>query len=276
MSTAARTTTHTRRVGRDLIAASIIASRELHHLFRRPARVVATIGTPLLIWLFLAAGFAESIRSDVLASSDYRVFLLPGMMTLVAVFASVFVSISVIEDRQTGWLRTVLVSPASRWSIALGKVAGGTIVGFAQAAALLLVLPVVGADVAGAGNLLLALVALLLTCLAMTALGLALAWSCESTASFHSVMNLLLMPMWLLSGAFFPLEGTAGWLRVIMLINPLTWCRLAIAEPLMGADSGLITQNGISFIPLMITAAFALLTWAAAIIVISAPRKRQA
>jgi len=107
----------------------------------------------------------------------------------------------------------------------------------------------------------------MLTAVAMTAVGLVFAWQCESTGAFHSVMNLLLMPMWLLSGAFFPESGAVPWLQVIMRINPLTWCTTAMRDPLIG-DSGAAVLLG--------PTVFALIALGAAIVSISAPSKRVA
>ena len=210
---------------------------------RQPTRIAAAIGTPLLVWALMGSGFARSFqppqRVDVGMNAGgegalpYALYLLPGMMTMVALFTAIFSSISIIDDRNEGWLQSVLVSPAPRWSIALGKVLGGATLAFAQAAVLLLALPLWHAW-PGAARLGLALYALAITVLMMTGVGVAFAWKSESTQGFHAVMNLVLMPMWLLSGAFFPIEGAARWLATLMRFNPLTWCHQALAAPLTG------------------------------------------
>jgi len=244
----------------------IIARRELVRYIRQPARMVAAVGTPALIWLFLASGFAEALQPQHTDGGSYSLFLLPGMMTLVVVFASIFASISIIEDRSSGWLQSVLVSPAPRWSIAMGRILGGAGVASVQALMLLLALPIVGGSYTAVG-IGVVVIAVMLTAVAMTAVGLVFAWQCESTGAFHSVMNLLLMPMWLLSGAFFPESGAVPWLQVIMRINPLTWCTTAMRDPLIG-DSGAAVLLG--------PTVFALIALGAAIVSISAPSKRVA
>lgn len=211
----------------------VIARRELVRFLRQPMRIAAAIGTPIMLWLLMGSGFVGAYKPAALGDMGYGQFLLPGMVTLTAVFASVFSAISVIEDRNDGWLQGALVSPAPRWAIGMGKIMGGSIPSFAQASVLLALLPTLDVQVS-VGHAALALAAVALTCLALTAMGLAFAWGCETTASFHGVMNLVLMPMWLLSGAFFPPAGASSWLAWIMRLNPLTWCTQAIREPLSG------------------------------------------
>jgi ABC-2 type transport system permease protein len=220
------------RVG-GMSIALMLTRRELMRFIRQPARVAAAIGTPALLWLLMGSGFADAMRPDAIGhDTRYSAFLLPGMMTLVAVFAAVFSSISSIDDRQQGWLQAVLVAPVPRWSIAFGRVMGGATVAFIQAAILLPAAPLVGLSL-GPLEMVIVLTALALTSIAMAAMGAAFAWVSESTAAFHAVMNLLFMPMWLLSGAFFPVEGAATWLRWLMWINPLSWCTQAIRGPMM-------------------------------------------
>lgn len=211
----------------------VICRRELVRFARQPARIAAAIGTPLLLWLFLSSGFTGAVRSETLGSASYAAFILPGAMTLIAVFTAIFSSISIIEDRQQGWLQGVLVAPAPRWSIAMGKILGGSIVAWMQAAGFLLFVPFLDLELTWPGTLL-TLLSLALTCLAMTGLGVAFAWRSETTAGFHAVMNLVFMPMWLLSGAFFSVRGAAPWLAWMMWINPLTWCNAAIRGSMLG------------------------------------------
>ncbi|MHC5004296.1 MAG: ABC transporter permease [Planctomycetota bacterium] len=235
-----------------------LSARELRRLWRQPARLVAVVGTPLLIWVLLSSGLADSFRPAGFEDADVAGFLLPGAMTLVAVFASVFSAFSTIEDRTAGWLQAVLVSPAPRWSIAVGKIGGGALVAWAQAALLLLAAPWLDMPIT-ASSLLGAAAALATTSIAMTGMGLALAWRSESVSSFHAVMNLLFLPLWMLSSAMFPLDGAAPWIRTVMLVNPLTWCVEAIRGALLQRDV---------LVPQLIAAGFALAMVLAATIVI--------
>ncbi len=223
---------------RPLYVILVIARRDLTRMLRQPSRIIAAIGTPALLWAFLASGFADAIKPSQLETESYDAFLLPGMMMLVAVFSAIFSSISLIEDRRAGWLQGVLVSPAPRWTITLGKILGATLVAWAQTLILLAGLPFVGLTT-GILGIVIAAFSSLITSFAMAGLGFLFAWRSPSTASFHAVMNLLFMPMWLLSGAFFPMQGAVPWLQWIMWINPMTWCTSAMRDGL--ADGRLST-----------------------------------
>jgi ABC-2 type transport system permease protein len=200
---------------------------------------------------------------DALGPHSYATFLLPGAMTLVAVFASIFSSIAVIEERNQGWLQSVLVAPAPRWSIALGKIGGGAAVAFVQAVVLLLALPVLGAPMTVLG-IAMSVLALALTCLGVSSLGFVFAWRSETTAGFHAVMNLVFVPLWMLSGAFFPVGAASPWLAWLARVNPLTWCTIAIREPLAGTPA---------WGSLAATAGFAAVMFVWAVRVVARPRR---
>lgn len=211
--------------------ALVIWKREMIRFYRQPSRIAAAIGTPVMLWVFLGVGLARSFDPDSAdastGSDSYALFLLPGMITMVALFSAIFSSISIIEDRNEGWLQSVLISPAPRTAIVLGKVIGGASVAFVQAT-LLLLAPPVWSHYPSAASLVLVLLAIALTATMMTSIGLAFAWKCESSQGFHAVMNLVLMPMWALSGSIFPIENQHSVLEVIMKANPLSWCSIAI------------------------------------------------
>ncbi len=218
--------------------------REVIRFFRQPARVVGAIGTPLLFWILFGAGLDRSFRMGTEAGGpSFREYYFPGSLVLIVLFTAIFTSISIIEDRREGFLQAVLVAPVSRWAIVLGKVLGGTILAVTQGGLFLLLgflLPL------KANWLDWCQVALLLTlaAMAMTALGFTFAWRVDSTQGFHSVMNLILMPMWMLSGAFFPipaLESTSSWgqtaLHWIMRCNPLTYCVHGVRQLTLGPQA---------------------------------------
>ncbi len=246
-----------------LAVAAVMARREWLRLRRQPARIAAAIGTPCLVWLFMSSGFARAFGAQ-LGEESYAAFLLPGMMTMVALFGAVFSSIALIEDRNEGWLHAALVAPAPRWATAIGRITGAAVVTWVQAALLLPMAPLVGIH-PGAAALAEALAALGATCLGMTAVGAAFAWRSETTAGFHAVMNLLLMPLWLLSGSLFHAGGAATWLAWITRVNPMSWCTEAVREPLLHGSSGW---------PLAASAAFALAATAVATRLMTAPSRR--
>jgi ABC-type multidrug transport system permease subunit len=136
-------------------------------------------------------------------------------------FTAIFSTISIIEDRREGFLQGVLVAPISRLAIVLGKLCGGTVLAVLQAGLFLALAPFLGLSL---NPLTVIEVFLFLTLLAfaLTALGFLIAWPLDSTQGFHAIMSVFLMPMWLLSGAFFP-AGESGWLSWVIRANPLTY-----------------------------------------------------
>ncbi len=192
-----------------------LCQRELVRFFRQKNRVFGALGQPLIFWLL----FSEGLRSNQL---DYAHFF-PGTLVMILLFTAIFATISVIEDRQEGFLQGVLVAPIPRWSMVLGKVLGGTLIAVAQG---LLFLALGWATVRqvdpGMGGLVAGVVLMFVVSLALTALGFIIAWRMDSTQGFHAIMSVFLLPMWLLSGAFFP-AGTSGWLGWIVAVNPLTY-----------------------------------------------------
>lgn len=208
-----------------------LTMREWRRFFRQPSRVIATLGTAALFWVFLAGGFADALRTD--QTERYAVFLLPGMAMMVVTFGAIFGAISLIQDRQGGFLQSALASPAPMWSVVGAKLLAVATIAGAQATLVLLAAPLVG----GAPGLLgmaLAAIGAFVGAIGVGGLSLALAWRIDSTEGFHGVMNLLLMPMWLLSGAFFPAGTAHPALRAAMTINPLRWTTDAVRAALDG------------------------------------------
>ncbi|MFG0245506.1 MAG: ABC transporter permease [Phycisphaerales bacterium JB052] len=212
-----------------------LGQREMIRQVRQPSRIIASIATPLLIWLFIVGGFSKAIGDVAGGQSSLTAYTIPGMASLTVLFASIFAAISLIQDRHDGVLRAALVSPAPGWSIALSKIGAGSLFALGQAFIVLLTLPLLGEPLTVVG-VLGAIAALACISIALIGLGLALAWIVDSTQGFHGVMNAVLMPMWLVSGAVFPVEDAAGWLRVISLVNPLTWTHAAMRNSLGMSD----------------------------------------
>lgn len=207
-------------------AAIGLGKRELIRQVRQPSRIVASVLTPMLIWIFIVGGFSSAIGQDN-TDANLTAYMIPGVASLTVMFASIFASISLIQDRHDGFLRAALISPAPRWSIVLGKVGAGALVAMVQGLVVLAALPFLGVQLSVVG-VLGACAGLALISIALIGLGLGLAWIVDSSQGFHGIMNAVLMPMWLTSGAVFPINDAAGWLRIIALCNPLTWAHGAI------------------------------------------------
>lgn len=212
-------------------AITALTLRELKRFWRQPTRIIGSLGTPLLIWLFAASGFAGSFADPDQQDSTFGEFLIPGIITMVVLFSTILASISLIQDRHEGFLQSVLVSPVPRWAIILSKVLGGGCVCMLQAGLVIIAIAMTG-RLEGTVHLLEALAAAALISAAMIGIGLAAAWYIDSTAGFHGVMNLLFLPMWLLSGALFPPEGASPWLAWVMSVNPLSWATRVLGESL--------------------------------------------
>jgi ABC-2 type transport system permease protein len=197
--------------------------REVVRFYRQRSRVVGVIASPLVFWLVIGSGFGTSFRSgDAAGQQHYLDYFYPGALIMIVLFTSIFTMMSVIEDRKEGFLLSVLVAPAPRSAIVLGKVLGGTTLSAIQGLIFLVFAPLVGVHM-GLIQLLLVVFVVFLVSFALTALGFAIAWPMDSTQAFHAIINLFLIPLWLLSGALFPLAGASGWLRVLMRLNPLTY-----------------------------------------------------
>jgi len=197
--------------------------RELVRFYRQRTRVLGVIASPLVFWLVIGSGFGTSFRSGKAPGQQhYLDYFYPGALIMIVLFTSIFTMMSVIEDRKEGFLLSVLVAPVPRSAIVLGKVLGGTTLAAVQGLIFLVFAPLIGIHFGGREFLLIVLVIFLIS-FGLTALGFAIAWPMDSTSAFHAIINLFLIPLWLLSGALFPLTGASGWLRAVMRLNPLTY-----------------------------------------------------
>jgi ABC-2 type transport system permease protein len=197
--------------------------REVVRFYRQRARVAGVIVSPLLFWIVIGSGFGTSFRSgEAVGQQHYLDYFFPGALVMIVLFTAIFTMMSVIEDRNQGFLLSVLVAPVPRSAIVLGKVLGGTTLAAIQGLIFLVFAPLVGIHLT-LGSFGLIVLTVFLVAFALTALGFAIAWPMDSTQSFHAIINLFLIPLWLLSGALFPLSGASGWMRALMYINPLTY-----------------------------------------------------
>jgi ABC-2 type transport system permease protein len=209
-----------------------LTQRELVRFFRQRSRVVGALGQPLIFWVLFGSGLHGSFQPPEWAPAGmtYQEYFFPGVAVLILMFTAIFSTISIIEDRREGFLQGVLVAPVSRLALVLGKLCGGTVLAVLQAGLFLLLAPAlqfVGLAPAielslSVGGALAVLGFVTLLAFTLTAVGYVIAWPLDSTQGFHAVMSIFLMPMWLLSGAFFPV-AESGWLAWVMAVNPLTY-----------------------------------------------------
>lgn len=224
---------------------------------RQRSRFIGALAQPLLFWVLFGAGLHGSFEAPKWAPPDmsYQEYFFPGIAILILMFTAIFSSISVIEDRHEGFLQGVLVSPISRPALVVGKLAGGTVLAVGQAVLFL----GVGFSLSSLGlapgmNLQISFLNgiglflfLCLVAFSLSAMGFVIAWRLDSVQGFHAIMSVVLMPMWLVSGAFFPGGGSAV-LDWIICLNPLTY-GVAGVRRLLYSDSFGMMDHGATALP---------------------------
>jgi ABC-2 type transport system permease protein len=206
------------------LPAATLWQRELIRFWRQKSRVLGVVASPLVFWLLIGYGSGDLAR------------FFAGALVLTILFSAIFSTISIIEDRREGFLLSMLVSPASRTSMVLGKILGAATLAWIQGLIFLAFAPLAGVSLSL--DAVLALIgAVFLVSFALTGLGFVIAWRMESTAGFHAIMNLLLVPMWMVSGSLFPMTTAHGWIKAIMWINPLTYS-ISLLNDLMKLSTG--------------------------------------
>lgn len=210
-------------------AIGALAWRELVRFFRQRSRVIGGLVQPVLFWLL----FSEGLKQNELGYEHF----FPGTLVMILLFTAIFATISVIEDRNEGFLQGVLVAPTPRFAIAMGKVLGGAVIALLQATLFLLLGWATGSvAIAGPIDAAMVFAAMTLIALALTGLGFVIAWRMDSSQGFHAIMSVFLLPMWLLSGAFFR-RGAEGWLGGVVAANPLTYGVAALRWRLGAGDT---------------------------------------
>jgi len=206
-----------------LLAVETLWRRELIRFWRQKSRVLGVVASPLIFWAVIGFGSGENGPK----------FFFPGTVVLTVMFSAIFSTMSIIEDRREGFLLSMLVSPASRTSLVLGKIMGSATLAWIQGIVILAFAPLAGIGLSLDQLAPLAGIVFLIS-FTLTALGFLIAWKFDSTQGYHAVMNLLLLPMWLLSGAVFSIAGASGVIRAIMLVNPLTYSTALLRALLTG------------------------------------------
>lgn len=240
--------------------------REMIKFVRDYNRVAGAVLQPLVVWLLLGFGFRESFQiphAGTAAGVPYLEFLFPGILALVALFTSIFSTISIVEERKSGFLQAALASPSPRSALVLGTILGGTTLAVLEALLFLVLLPVVGHVPSLAGAALMLAVTFLIG-LSFTALGVVIAWRTRTTRGFHAVMNLFLMPLWVLSGAFFPAEGAPAVLQWIIRLNPVSYGVAALRDGMYLPASSPLPTPALA-VSVAVTAGFAILMFLLAV-----------
>ncbi|MHB8382918.1 MAG: ABC transporter permease [Candidatus Binataceae bacterium] len=225
-----------------ILQAGTLWWREISRFVRQRSRLTGGLLQPLVFWLLLGAGLKASFKpSGMPAGMNYAQYFYPGVIVMVLLFTAIFATISTVEDRREGFLQGVLVAPISRVTVVLGQALGGTTLALMQGIIFLILAPFAGIhlnlEAVCFATAMMALIAFTLTCM-----GLIIAWRIDSTQGFHAIMNLILLPIWILSGAFFPAEGAPVILAWTMRLNPLTYGMSALRQGLYLGEPGMISQ----------------------------------
>jgi len=218
----------------------VICMREFIKFFREKSRLLGTLARPVL-WLFVVGnGMSGLIKPQ--AGFSYLQFIFPGMIGMTILFSSIFSSISIVWDREFGFMKEMLVAPISRLSIIIGKAISGTLISVAQAIIILVLIPFLGIHITFMQFIEVVAVSLLVS-FSITSLGILIAARLASFDGFNIIMNFLVMPMLFLSGAMYPVTSMPPALRQLTRINPLTYgvdafkhVLLRNATPPLGAE----------------------------------------
>ncbi|MFH1780379.1 MAG: ABC transporter permease [Candidatus Micrarchaeota archaeon] len=202
-------------------AVYVLWLRQLKRYFRSRARIVGSLGQPLLFLVALGYGLGPVFQQA--GQGNYLEFLIPGIVAMGILFTSVFSGIEIIWDRQFGFLKETLVAPVSRFEIMLGRTLGGATVSVLQGVLILLLSYVVGFSITSLSSLLLALLFMFLISIAFTALGTAIASSMNDFQGFQLIVNFVIMPLFFLSGALFPIDSLPSSLKLVVDLNPLSY-----------------------------------------------------
>jgi ABC-2 type transport system permease protein len=218
----------------DFAAIWALTKRDLLRFSRDRSQISGAIGRPAIWMILFGSGLHHAMGGAVLAGVDYRQFVYAGAITMTILFGGMFQGVTIVWDREFGMLREVLVAPVSRTAIALGKTCGGAAVTLVQGLVAAVFAPLVGVSL-GAGECLKLFVAMGVLSLGVTALGVAVGSRMKTFEGFGVISNFVILPLYFLSGGVFPPEGLPGWMKTLVLVNPITYgvdmMRAAIGQP---------------------------------------------
>jgi daunorubicin resistance ABC transporter membrane protein len=248
----------------ELATIAVLVRRDCKRFVREKSRVVGALLQPLIFWLVIGSGMSSTFVLPGARGVGYLEYFYPGVVVMVVLFTAIFTTMSVIEDRHSGFLQAVLVAPGSRAAVVLGKCLGSASVALIQSVLFIALAPLAGFHAATIEWPLL-LGALALSCFGLCALGFAVAWWLDSTAGYHVVMSILLLPLWILSGAMFPAQS--GVLAALQRFDPMSYSVSAVRRALYGGvlphGTGLV--SGSALLELLVLAGFAALAAAVSV-----------
>ncbi|MDI6859092.1 MAG: ABC transporter permease [Methanocellales archaeon] len=226
--------------------------REMLRFMRSRSRMVGAISMPLMFLIILGPAFGSSLQFRGIP--NYLDFLTPGIIGMTILFASMMGGVSIIWDREFGFLKEILVAPVNRFFVALGKAIGGVTTAMIQGVLMMVIAGMMGVQYVSFYGALLSIAVMFLIGLGFIGLGIALASKIESHEGFQMVISFLMLPIFFLSGALFPIEGLPTWLEYLVYVDPLTYGVDALRACLLGTSTFPLTLN------LFIITGFAMIT----------------
>jgi ABC-2 type transport system permease protein len=193
--------------------------REMIRFWRSKSRAIGGLAMPFFWFAIMGTGFNSMIGN--VGGTSYITFLLPGIIGMTLLFSSMFSGISVLTDKQFGFMKEILVAPISRMSIMLGKTMGGATSAIINGMIILILAILVEVYSLSFATVFLSLIFMILIAVSFVSLGVAIASRMTDTSGFQIIMNFLIMPMFLLSGALFPINQTPAWMQSVAYVDPL-------------------------------------------------------
>ncbi|MFO0751336.1 MAG: ABC transporter permease [Myxococcota bacterium] len=261
-----------RSVRNDIRAVKIVWQRDIIRFFRDKPRIATALIQPMLYLFILGTGLSSAGSAAAGASGnaasglDLRTFLFPGVMSMAVLFTCFFSAGSMVWDREFGFMREMLVAPVRRSAIILGKCLGGATTGVFQGVLVLLLAPLVGVPFTP-GLIITVLLQMSLLAFALSAVAVMIAARIRAMQSFFALMQMILMPLFFMSGALFPVGNLPAWLEVLTRIDPLTYAvdpmrKTILAEAMPNLPISGVTWSGWpvpTWLELAIVAAFGLI-----------------
>ena len=224
-------------------AVYVLWLREMKRFLRAKSRIAGAVAMPLFFLAFLGLGFRKIAIPGVAGEVGYIRFLVPGILGMSLLFSSTFAGLSVLWDREFGFLKEIMVAPVNRVSIVLGRMAGGMTTALIQGLAILVISFIMGFRISTILSLLLAVVFMIFITVTFIGLGLIFASKMRDIQGFSIIMNFVIFPLFFLSGALYPLDNFPFWLRYLSYIDPLTYGVDGLRGALIGVSSYSIIVN---------------------------------
>lgn len=224
----------------DLEGIAMIWRRDMVRLWRQRSRLLGAVARAL-VWLF-ALGFGLRGSLGSIAGFSYEQFVFPGVIAMTVIFSGLQSAISIVYDREFGFLKEVQVAPTPRSTLVIGKCLGGASSSTLQALIILFFAPLAAVHLTTL-NILATIVATFVTALAISGLGVVIAMWITDFENFGTIQNFITLPLYMFSGAIFPTRQVPSWLHVILLLNPLSYGVNAIRGVLLGYDSASVPFN---------------------------------